>query len=85
MKRVEVVEKLKAGEEIIYSTGLTSSAFFTGSMETVNLTTLFYLQKEGLVETRESEKSYGLYYITWRREDDNTRTDTKNGQVCNQP
>ena len=68
MKRQEVINKLKAGEELLYSQGLTSSAFFTGSMENVNVITVINLQKEGLVETRESEKSYGLYYITWKGE-----------------
>ncbi|KKL83494.1 hypothetical protein LCGC14_1974230 [marine sediment metagenome] len=67
MKRQEVIDKLKAGEEIIYSTGYQPTAHFTLG-ETVRLKTLFNLQKEGLVETRESEKSYGLFYITWKRE-----------------
>jgi len=67
MKRQAVIDKLKDGGEIIYSRGFTSSAhFYTG--ETVNIATVLNLQEQGLVETRESEKSYGLYYITWREQ-----------------
>lgn len=75
MKRQEVIDKLKIGGEISYSTGFQPTAHFrTG--ETVNVITVINLQREGLVETKESPYSYGLYYITWKEKNDNTRTDT---------
>jgi len=69
VKRAEVIERLKTGDEIIFDKSpLTFSAHFRGDMGGVRTDTVMKLVKEGLVIEQKSATAHGIYYLTWKGE-----------------
>ncbi len=71
MKRLEVIDRLKAGATIVAVSGYQPTAQFSrGSGEafgtTVRYDTVLWLERNGLVNIKKSESACGLRYISWK-------------------
>lgn len=66
MKRLEVIERLKRGDTILYGDGFSPNAFFSGDMATVRYDTAYNLIRDGLVDRKKSPTAHGLSYLTWK-------------------
>jgi len=67
MKSWEVIERLKAGDILIYDTGPRyQSAHFKGGFQTVRIDTAFKIRQSGLVNIEKSSTAHGVEYLTWK-------------------
>ena len=71
MKRAEVIDRLKKGDKIVAVGGFKPSAQFCGLTSevfatTVRYDTVLWLERNGLVDIKESKTAFALRYITWR-------------------
>ncbi len=67
MKRIEVIERLKQGDTIIFdSSPRTFGTIFKSNGRSMRYDTVLNLIKEGLVNREYSKTAHGISYITWK-------------------
>jgi len=67
MTRVEAIERLKQGDELIYDNGPKyAEAHFRSDGERLRLDTAFKLKYSGLVNIKKSPTAHGVEYLTWK-------------------
>lgn len=68
MKRIEVIERLKQGDTIIFDSGQrTFGTIFKSDRRSMRYDTVLNLIKEGLVNREYSKTAYAISYITWKQ------------------
>jgi len=67
MKKAEAIERLKAGDTLVYDNGPRfPSAHFKGDGKTLRFDTAFSLKYSGFLNVGKSETAHGVEYLTWK-------------------
>lgn len=74
MKRIEVIERLKRGDTIIFDSGpRTIGTIFKSDGRSMRYDTVLNLIKGGLVNREYSKTAHGISYITWKERSESER------------
>jgi len=67
MKRIEVIERLKRGDTIVFDSSIREfGVHFTHDRQKIRYDTVLKLLENGLVNREWSKTAHGISYITWK-------------------
>ena len=71
MKKTEAIERLKAGDTLLYDNGPKfPSAHFKSDGARLKFDIAFSLRYSGFLSAEKSQTAHGLEYLTWKGESD---------------